>query len=156
MRNKPERILRVVCIVLGLAIVWPLARLITPRASGLSELGGARPNFTSLTNLAAVKRDAPLPPEINARIEKIKNTQILGMIMRPPPMALMGIAGKDALLRSPSGQVALAREGDTVGELKLLKIGTNRVLVLHEGQTKELVLFEGVGSESLLSKGKQP
>jgi hypothetical protein len=36
--------------------------------------------------------------------------------------------------------------------VKILRIGTNRVLVEHEGQKKELTLFSGFGSETLLPK----
>jgi hypothetical protein len=49
----------------------------------------------------------------------------------------------------------LVREGDVVGGVKLLRIGTNRVLIEHEGQTKELTLFSGFGSETLLPKEKE-
>jgi hypothetical protein len=45
-------------------------------------------------------------------------------------------------------------EGGEMGGLKMLRIGTNRVLVEHEGQQKELTIFSGFGSESLLPKGK--
>ncbi len=67
-------------------------------------------------------------------------------------MALLGIAGDVAFLRAPSGQTGMVKEGDTLGELKLLKIGINRVLVEEAGQQKELTMFEGFGSSSLLPK----
>ena len=50
------------------------------------------------------------------------------------------------------GQTGLVREGEEFGTLKVLRIGTNRVLVEHEGQKKELILFSGFGSETLLPK----
>jgi hypothetical protein len=69
-------------------------------------------------------------------------------------MALLGIGGKFAFVRAPSGQTDLMSEGGEMGGLKMLRIGTNRVLVEHEGQQKELTIFSGFGSESLLPKGK--
>jgi hypothetical protein len=44
------------------------------------------------------------------------------------------------------------REGEETNGVKLIRIGTNRVLIEHEGQQKELTLFSGFGSESLLPK----
>ena len=46
----------------------------------------------------------------------------------------------------------LLREGETLGDVKLLRIGTNRVLIEQQGQQKELTIFEGMGSDSLLPK----
>ena len=46
----------------------------------------------------------------------------------------------------------MAREGEEVGGAKLIRIGTNRVIVEHEGQQKELTIFSGFGSETLLEK----
>lgn len=70
-------------------------------------------------------------------------------------MALLGIAGNDALFRAPSGQTGLLKEGDELGGVKMLRIGTNRVLVEHEGQKKELMIFSGFGGETLLPKEKE-
>ena len=70
--------------------------------------------------------------------------------LRPLPMALLGIAGDTAFLRSANGQTGLVKVGDELGGLKLLKIGINRVLVETEGQKKELMIFNGFGGESLL------
>lgn len=94
---------------------------------------------------------ADLPADVQAIIEKIKTSQILGPDIKPPPMALLGIAGKDVFLRGPNGQTGSIREGEELDGVKLLKIGINRVLVEHEKQQKELMIFEGFGSESLLS-----
>ena len=96
-----------------------------------------------------------LSPEIKARVDRIYESEILGQVMRPLPMALMGIAGNSAFLRSPSGQTGLVKEGDSLGEIKLLRIGINRVLVEQDGQKKELMIFEGYGGESLLPKEKE-
>jgi hypothetical protein len=96
-----------------------------------------------------------LPPAIQTRVDKITQSEILGPVVRPQPMALQAIGGRDALLRSPMGQTGWLREGEELGGVKLLRIGTNRVLIEHEGQKKELMIFSGFGSETLLPKGNQ-
>ena len=93
-----------------------------------------------------------LPPEIQARVDRVTESEILAPVVHPMPMALLGIAGKVAFLRSPSGQTGLVKEGEDLGEIKLLHIGTNRVLVEQDGQPKELMIFSGLGGESLLPK----
>ncbi len=101
------------------------------------------------------RKPAELPPEIKARVDRIYESEIFGMVMRPQPMALQGIAGNSAFLRSPSGQTGLVKEGDSLGELKLLKIGINRVLVEQDGKKSELTIFDGYGSESLMPKDSE-
>jgi hypothetical protein len=96
----------------------------------------------------------PLPPEIQARIDRVIDSEILAPVMRPQPMALLGIAGKDVFLRAPNGQTGLVKEGDELGGVKLVRIGINRVLVEEQGEQKELTIFAGIGSESLLSAKK--
>jgi hypothetical protein len=98
------------------------------------------------------EKRADVPPAIQAQISKITDSEILGPVIRPLPMALMGIAGDVAFLRSPSGQTGLVKVGDSLGEIKLLRIGINRVLVELDGQQQELMIFSGYGGESLLSK----
>jgi hypothetical protein len=98
------------------------------------------------------RRVDDLPPAIQARVSRIVDSEILGPVMHPLPMALLGIAGDVAFLRTASGQSGLVKEGDSLGELKLLKIGMNRVLIEQDGQKKELTIFSGYGSESLLPK----
>lgn len=95
-----------------------------------------------------------LPPEIQARIDRVIDSEIIAPIMHPLPMALLGIAGKDAFLRAPNGQTGLIKEGDELGGVKLVRIGVNRVLVEEQGERKELTIFAGLGSESLLSTQK--
>ena len=56
---------------------------------------------------------------------------------------------------TPNGQTGLIREGEELGGIKLLRIGTNRVLIEHEGQKKELLMFEGFGGQNLLPKEKE-
>ncbi len=97
------------------------------------------------------KSGGDLSPAMQTRISKIVDSEILGPVIRPLPMALLGIAGEFAFLRSPSGQTGLVKEGDSLGELKLLRIGINRVLVEQNGQKEELMIFSGFGGDSLLS-----
>ncbi len=92
-----------------------------------------------------------LPPLVKARVDKIVESELLGPVMHPQPMALLGIAGEVAFLRSASGETGLVKVGDTLGDLKLLKIGINRVLVEQNGQPQELTIFSGMGSDSLLT-----
>ena len=96
-----------------------------------------------------------LPLPVRARVYGITDSEILGPIMRPMPMALLGIAGNVAFIRAANGQTGLVKEGDSLGGLKLLLIGTNRVLVEDDGQKKELTVFSGYGGESLLPKQKE-
>lgn len=91
-------------------------------------------------------------PAIQASIDRIIDSEILGPVVHPLPMALLGIAGDVAFLRSPDGQTGLVKEGDELGTIKLVKIGTNRVLVDEDGQQKELTIFDGMGGQSLLDK----
>ena len=97
---------------------------------------------------------APVADATRARVDAITQSEILGPVMRPLPMALLGIAGKDVMLRTPNGQAGLLRVGEELGGIKLLQIGTNRVLIEQDAEVKELTLFSGFGSESLLPKGK--
>src|SRR5581483_9635460 len=93
-----------------------------------------------------------LPPPVQARIDRVIDSEILAPVMRPMPMALFGIAGKDVFFRAPNGQTGLIKEGEELGGVKLIRVGLNRVLVEEQGQQKELTIFAGLGSESLLSK----
>jgi len=116
-------------------------------AKAMSKKGlppGGRPGAPS--------KVADLPAPIKERIDRIVQGEILAPVMRPLPMGLLGIAGQSAFLRGPDGQTGLVKEGDQLGTLKLLRIGTNRVLVEQDGEKKELTIFSGFGSESLLPK----
>ncbi len=93
-----------------------------------------------------------LPPLIQARIDKIVESEILAQLTKPQPAGLLGIAGHGAMLRSSSGQTGYVKEGDELGGLKLLRVGINRVLVAEDGKTNELTIFSGVGGETLLPK----
>jgi hypothetical protein len=98
------------------------------------------------------KPAAPLPPEIQARVDRVYESEIFAPVMHPMPMALLGIAGKAAFLRAPNGQTGMVKEGENLGDLKLLRVGINRVLVEQDGKTQELMIFAGLGGESLLTK----
>jgi hypothetical protein len=92
---------------------------------------------------------------VQARIDRIIASEILGQVRKPPPMALIGIAGHDVVLRAPNGKEGMLRVGDELGGVKLLEIGTNRALVELEGEKKELTLFSGLGSETMLADPQQ-
>ena len=96
-----------------------------------------------------------LSPEMQTRMDRIIESEILAPVMRPLPMALLGIAGKDVFLRAPNGQTGLLKEGEELDGVKLIRIGINRVLVEQQGEQKELTIFAGLGSESLLSTQKE-
>jgi hypothetical protein len=96
-----------------------------------------------------------LPPDIEARIDKTVQSELLGPVMRPPPMALLGIAGQDVFFRAPNGQSGLVREGGELGGVRIVRVGTNRILVQEGTELKELVIFEGIGGESLMPKEKE-
>jgi len=91
-----------------------------------------------------------LPPGIQSRVDRVRESEILGPVMHPMPMALLGIADDDAFLRGPDGQTGMVKEGGELGGVKLLRIGINRVLVEENGEKKELTLFNGFGGDSLL------
>jgi hypothetical protein len=150
MLEKFTPLLRLVCLCLAALILYQVARLAMPGTRALADF---RPGDLSLDiSPAGTNSDNKLPPAVASQIDKIKESQILGQIMRPPPMAVIGIAGRDVLFRAPNGQTGLLREGEELGGVKLLKIGTNRILVEENDQQKELLLFQGFGSESLLPK----
>lgn len=124
-------------------------------------------NASPAPSAASINARAPLPPGVSTRkpdgdisptmqirIDRITESEILGPVMRPLPMALLGIAGEFAFLRSANGQTGLVQAGDSLGDLKLLRIGVNRVLIEQDGQKKELMIFSGTGGESLLPKPK--
>ena len=154
--------LKSACLVLSVLLVLQLTRL--SRAKDPLEeinLASLAPQSTSptapksagtTTPQSAAVKSTPVDPQIQSQIDRITRSEILGAIPKPLPMALLGIAGEDAFLRSPSGQSGLVRVGEELGGVKLLQIGTNRVLVEHEGVRKELTMFSGFGSDSLLSK----
>ena len=177
--------LRILCLVLAAIVVAQLARLAgqsrslpeppteafslpAPSLASGPQSTNAAPN-AGATNPGAtspavargpgaapgVSPGPSLPAHVQARVERITQSEILGPVVRPLPMALLGIAGLDAIVRTPDGRTGLLRVGEELGGVKLLQIGTNRVLIEHEKQRKELMLFSGFGSDSLLPTTKQ-
>jgi hypothetical protein len=118
-----------------------------PRNNRMGVMG-----LNGATTMPGMPGQGPaLPPKIQAQVDRIVNSGIFGPVMHPLPMGLLGIAGDTAFLRTDSGQSGLVKEGDSLGDLKLLRIGINRVLVEQDGQKKELTIFDGYGGDSLLS-----
>jgi hypothetical protein len=91
-----------------------------------------------------------LPPEVQSRVDRIIDSEIFGPVVRPMPMALLGIAGEEAFIQATNGQIGPVKVGDELAGVKLLRIGINRVLVEEGGEKKELTLFGGLGGESLM------
>lgn len=159
MLERFNPLLRLVCLALAGLILFQISRLATRRdafARGSFESVAMRSEKKDASTNAAPSKAGPpaLPANIQAMVDKIKTSQLLAPDMKPPPMALLGIAGKDVFLRAPNGQTGVIREGEELGGVKLLQIGTNRVVVEHEKQQKELTIFSGFGSETLLKKDK--
>jgi hypothetical protein len=168
MKERLDPVLRIICLGLAALLVYQLARLVL-RRDPLAKL--TFPATTALasspepqtakqgTNVVArqgpPKKTPEVPSAIQARVDRITQSEILAPVVRPLPMALLGIAGKDAFLRAPNGQTGLLREGEELGGVKLLRIGTNRVLVEQDGLKKELTVFSGLGGENLLPDGKE-
>jgi hypothetical protein len=160
----PERYngpLKIVCAALALLLVFQISQLFA-RKDPLTDVSNLPARSPSPPPGAGVRGPSssmieplsPIAPETQSRIDRIVQSEILGVVSaaKPPPMALLGIGGKDAFLRAPNGQTGLLREGDELGGIKLLKIGTNRVLIEQDKQQKELTLFSGFGSDTLLPK----
>lgn len=139
----------------------PATASISPPRSGSSGMRSGSPPAMAMMGMNPMGRQGPgmrgppLPPAMQARVDRIIDSEILAPVIRPLPMALLGIAGKDVFLRAPNGQTGLVKEGGELGGVKLLRIGINRVLVEQDGQKKELTIFSGFGSESLLPKEKE-
>lgn len=168
MLERFNPVLRIICLLLAGLVLYQISRLAT-RKDPLANLNISKltlpstaeaPTESKTTNAIPTrepaKKEAAVPPAVQARVDRITQSEILGPVIRPLPMALLGIAGKDAFLRTPSGQTGLLKEGEELGGVKLLRIGTNRVLIEHEQQQKELTVFSGFGSETLLPKRTNP
>ena len=171
MRDRVESVLRILCLVLaGLILLQlasgaarrnPLARVQVPKipAAQVAKTLAPTPHAStnSLSAKAAGQTSTNLPTAIQARVARINESEILGPVPRPPVIqaALLGIAGQDAFMRAPTGKTKLVRVGEEFDGLKLLQIGTNRVVIEEDGRKRELTMFSGFGSESLLSKGKE-
>jgi hypothetical protein len=91
-----------------------------------------------------------LPPQVQAQVDRIIDSEIFGALMRPMPLALLGIADQEAFIQATNGQTGPLKVGGEMGGVKLLRIGVNRVLVEQGGEKSELTLFGGIGGESLM------
>lgn len=168
MFDRLTPILKGACLLLALLLVYQVSRAAF-RKDPLSDLNisalgvpasASSPSSTPKKSTNSppareTKKQPDFPAAIQARIDRINQSEMFGAVPRPMPMALLGIAGKDVFLRAPNGQTGLIRQGEELGGVKLLRIGMNRVLVEQDGQEKELMLFSGFGSESLLPKGEK-
>jgi hypothetical protein len=171
MPERLERILKIACLALALLLVFKTVNLVRG-GDPVSQLQRS-PTLTHTDPAPAEPDTAPaeknagrappgrpqaapqLSPEIQAHVAYIQASEIFGPVPRPLPMALLGIAGRDAILRTANGQTGLLREGEELGGIKLLRIGTNRVLIEEQGEQKELMLFSGFGGESLVPNDKE-
>ncbi len=97
-----------------------------------------------------------MPKDVQARVDTIVNSEILGQVMHPMPMMLNGIADNEASIQATNGQSGWVKIGGEMGGVKLLRIGGNRVLVEDQGQKKELMMFGGLAGESLMPKEPPP
>lgn len=169
MPDRAQAALRITCVTavavmlmqLGWLTVRPAPLKGVQIANSGASLGPTTPSATAASNAPPTKTAGQgtmdLSPDVKARVEKITQSEILGPVMRPPPMALLGIAGNDVILRGTNGQSGLVREGQEIGGVKLMQVGTNRVLVEVGGKQQELMIFSGVGGEPLLrEKEKSP
>ena len=181
MRDRVELGLKLVCVILAVALIQQIfqaTRRAAPlRAAKIPEVpswspeapkgdaspgdgppGGMPPGMPP--GMPAMRMMPGMPgmpgaggaPSGSPRVAHVVQSGLLAPVMRPPPMALMGIVGQDVILRSPEGQVGMVRLGERLGSIELVRIGTNRVLVRENGQDKELTIFQGYGGESLLPK----
>lgn len=168
MRNRIEPLLKLICLALAALIVSRIVAELRPAASladvkvpSLDDLKPAKEEkgkskSSSSRPSRMMRPSSPkLPPEIAARVEAVYQSEIFGPVVRPLPMAVMGLIGEDVILRTPTGQEKLMGVGDEAGGIKILEIGINRVLIEQEGKQKELTLHSGYGSKSLLSKEKK-
>jgi hypothetical protein len=97
-------------------------------------------------------KKAELPPEVQARVDRIIDSEVFGPIPHPMPMALLGILDQQAFIQATNGQTEAVKVGGELAGIKLLRIGINRVLVELGGEKQELTLFDGIGGESLMPK----
>lgn len=165
MLERAELILKITCALLAVVLLSKLAGMggnsdllndvvvpSIPESTRPDEKADAPKKGSPPRPSSSRSSAAALPRAIQARVARVKSSEVFGAIPRPLPMALMGIAGDSVILRGPNGREGLVKEGGTHDGVKLLKIGINRILIEHEGQKKELTLHRGFGSESLLKK----
>lgn len=116
----------------------PLQSVQLPNLSILST------NTTTATNTPPDNPNTQIPTNVQNEIQIIQASQILGRLPQPQPIMLLGIAGQYAFLQTPSGASGLAAQGEEVGGVKVLSIGTNQVSIQFNNETQNLVLFPGL------------
>lgn len=177
MLKRIEPLLKLACAILAAVLIWEVGRIFAENKSVDFKIPTAMtvraeaPATNSPTNKSPQKAiaannipvapqsrapgaqpGADIPASVQRKVDRIYESELLGQVIRPMPLALLGIGGKDAFIRAPNGQSGLLREGEELGGVKLLKIGTNRVLVEEQGKKKELMIFSGLGSQTLVEK----
>ncbi|MDC0325319.1 hypothetical protein OAM01_01015 [bacterium] len=153
---------KALAIVLCIVVMTPLVqmmfrklplndvRLVTMVSSSKESKNGINESDSHSNDNKPNSKKETLPPEIGQRSTKLEESGIFGRTPKPPPMALIGIAEPYAFLQTPDGQSGKVKQGETLRGVKVLRVGPNRVLVEHEGQTSELSIFSGIGSQSLM------
>ena len=171
------RILRIFCLLLGAGIAVqaigllcredPLAGMATGIEEADEPAGPLGPPEALPENPAAAPlidpAGTPTAPRTQTpaaldRYRAIERSGIFGAPPSAPPRpqpGLLGIANDCAIIRLPGGQVELFREGAELEGIKVLRIGTNRVLIEFKGRMTELIIFSGLGSGSLLPQEKE-
>lgn len=150
MPERFERYAKLACLGLGALLLYQAAKFATAPDPLASPSLLAAPAPPALAEEKKQGNLPALPPATLEQVEKITKSEILGPVPQPPPMALLGIGGDEIFLRTATGQTGLLRENEELGGIKLIRIGTNRVLIEHEGQLKELTMYSGFGGESLM------
>jgi hypothetical protein len=123
MLERFEMALKVACLVLGALVLIQCSRFLIrrdalahltipalptlPADAEAQQPGGKATN--SIPRNESQRPSMNVPPATNARVDRITQSEILGSIIRPLPMALLGIAGQDAFLRAPNGQTGLIK-----------------------------------------------
>ncbi len=143
------RAARGAALLFGALVVWQVMGLISEPATlaDPAELDAA----------VAPSAAPPAPPPFPEAFRAIDRKGIFGAspAAAEQPLELLGLMGEYALLRTPSGETGRARVGESVGGVKVIRVGTNRVLVEHDGTTKELSIYSGLGSDPLESPAKE-
>jgi len=149
--------LRITCLVLAGVLTIQILQLVRStdplsEADSLSMGTWTEPEVSagSSTQSQASPKASALPAAVQSRVDHVVGSEVFGAIPKPLPMALLGIGGENAFIRTPSGQSKVMRAGEEAEGVKLLQIGTNRVLIEHEGKAQELILYPDLGGGTLL------
>ena len=145
MLNRYVPVIKLVCLILAVLFCLQLVRIKAGRPVWMdANMAGVLKSPTTKASVATKTNvppqnpnpnpDMEVPTNIQTRMNCIIQSEIFGPVPRPIPMGLIGIGGDDAIIRAPSGQTGLLRVGETLGGVKLLQIGTNRVLVEVDGK----------------------